>query len=208
MLREFIELAIRLGGVINTKAVEAGLAAGEARENAPVKLEVKKPLLGPGLALSDLPLAGHLAPQFTCPTVGGDDKIGYAHVLLVEAAGAVPPHLLRALTDAGVASPDRRRCRGRQRLAAASTASRPPSSAPTATCAAPPADDAEFVRLAAATHPSHPRAVRGLRTARISHEAAFSFVVDGRASFGAVRDNGVVDLSKRMTGCDDAPAGA
>ena len=45
-VREFIELAIRLGGVINTKAIEAGLAAGQARENAPVKLEVKKPLLG------------------------------------------------------------------------------------------------------------------------------------------------------------------
>ena len=103
-VREFIELAIRLGGVINTKAVEAGLAAGEARENAPVKLEVKKPLLGPGLALSDLPLAGHLAPQFTLPDGGrSDGKIGYAHVLLVEAAGVVPPHLLRALADAGVA---------------------------------------------------------------------------------------------------------
>ncbi|MGX4804178.1 bifunctional 3-(3-hydroxy-phenyl)propionate/3-hydroxycinnamic acid hydroxylase MhpA [Bradyrhizobium guangdongense] len=87
-VREFIELAIRLGGVINTKAIEAGLAAGEARENAPVKLDVKKPLLGPGLALGDLPLAGHLAPQFVLKDGNrSDDRIGYSHVLLADSAG-------------------------------------------------------------------------------------------------------------------------
>jgi 3-(3-hydroxy-phenyl)propionate hydroxylase len=86
-VREFIELAIRLGGVINTKAIEAGLAAGQARENAPVKLEVKKPLLGPGLVLGDLPLAGRLAPQFMLNDGRrGDDRIGFGHVLLVESA--------------------------------------------------------------------------------------------------------------------------
>jgi 3-(3-hydroxy-phenyl)propionate hydroxylase len=86
-VREFIELAIRLGGVINTKAIEAGLAAGQARENAPVRLEVKKPLLGPGLALGDLPLAGHLAPQFTLKDGSrSDDRIGYSHLLIVETA--------------------------------------------------------------------------------------------------------------------------
>ncbi|MCG2630066.1 bifunctional 3-(3-hydroxy-phenyl)propionate/3-hydroxycinnamic acid hydroxylase [Bradyrhizobium sp. WYCCWR 13023] len=86
-VREFIELAIRLGGVINTKAIEAGLAAGQPRENAPVKLEVKKPLLGPGLVLGDLPLAGHLAPQFTLKDGSrSDDRIGYSHLLIVESA--------------------------------------------------------------------------------------------------------------------------
>ncbi|WP_375314161.1 bifunctional 3-(3-hydroxy-phenyl)propionate/3-hydroxycinnamic acid hydroxylase [Bradyrhizobium sp. A5] len=92
-VREFIELAIRLGGVINTKAIEAGLAAGQARENAPVKLEVKKPLLGSGLALGDLRLAGHLAPQFDMKDGRrGDDAIGYDHVLLIDSAArhAVP----------------------------------------------------------------------------------------------------------------------
>jgi 3-(3-hydroxy-phenyl)propionate hydroxylase len=89
-VREFIELAIRLGGVINTKAIEAGLAAGETRENAPVKLEVKKPQLGPGLAFGDLPLAGHLAPQFVLNDGSrGDDRIGYNHVLLVEPLAAL-----------------------------------------------------------------------------------------------------------------------
>lgn len=100
-VREFIELAIRLGGVINTKAIEAGLAVGEARENAPVKLEVKKPLLGTGLALGDLPLAGHLAPQFMLSNGHrSDDRIGYHHVLLVETTTALPSRI--ALWQAGI----------------------------------------------------------------------------------------------------------
>ncbi|MFK4506816.1 bifunctional 3-(3-hydroxy-phenyl)propionate/3-hydroxycinnamic acid hydroxylase [Bradyrhizobium daqingense] len=100
-VREFIELAIRLGGVINTKAIEAGLAAGQERQNAPVKLEVKKPLLGPGLALGDLPLAGHLAPQFTlADSRPSDDETGYSHVLLVESAATLPSSA--SLSQAGV----------------------------------------------------------------------------------------------------------
>ncbi|EHR03975.1 2-polyprenyl-6-methoxyphenol hydroxylase-like oxidoreductase [Bradyrhizobium sp. WSM471] len=99
-VRQFIELAIRLGGVINTKAIEAGLAAGEARENAPVKLEVKKPLLGPGLALGDLPLAGHLAPQFELKDGRrSDDMVGYGDVLLVENAAALPPGIKILTSD-------------------------------------------------------------------------------------------------------------
>ncbi|MEY9753285.1 bifunctional 3-(3-hydroxy-phenyl)propionate/3-hydroxycinnamic acid hydroxylase MhpA [Bradyrhizobium yuanmingense] len=100
-VRAFIELAIRLGGVINTKAIEAGLAAGEARENAPVKLDVKKPLLGPGLEFGDLPLAGHLAPQFTLTDASrSDDRTGYNHVLLVETAAALSSRLM--LSQAGI----------------------------------------------------------------------------------------------------------
>lgn len=100
-VREFIELAIRLGGVINTKAIEAGLAAGQARENAPVKLEVKKPLLGPGLALGDLPLAGHLAPQFALKDGRrSDDRVGYSEVLLVGNAATLASRL--AHSQAGI----------------------------------------------------------------------------------------------------------
>lgn len=100
-VREFIELAIRLGGVVNTKAIEAGLAAGEARENAPVRLKVKKPLLGPGLAFGDLPLAGHLAPQFVLGDGRrSDDRTGYRHVLLVATTAALPSR--PALPQAGI----------------------------------------------------------------------------------------------------------
>ena len=89
-VREFIELAIRLGGVINTKAMEAGLAAGQARENAPLKLEVSKPLLGPGLAIGSLPLAGQLAPQFMLRDGRrSDDRTGYGNLLLIEGAAAL-----------------------------------------------------------------------------------------------------------------------
>ena len=102
-VREFIELAIRLGGVINTKAVEAGLAAGEAPENAPVRLEVRKPLLGPGLGIGDLPLAGHLAPQFTLADGRrSDDRTGYANVLLVGSIAGLCQAARTALTQAGV----------------------------------------------------------------------------------------------------------
>ncbi len=102
-VREFIELAIRLGGVINTKAMESGLAAGEACEKAPVKLEVRKPLLGHGLAIVDLPLARHLAPQLTL-TDGrrSDDRTGYANVLLVETVAALPAHVRAALAQAEI----------------------------------------------------------------------------------------------------------
>ncbi|QWG18816.1 bifunctional 3-(3-hydroxy-phenyl)propionate/3-hydroxycinnamic acid hydroxylase [Bradyrhizobium sediminis] len=102
-VREFIELAIRLGGVINTKAIEAGLAAGEARKDAPVKLDVRKPLLGPGLAIDDLPLAGHLAPQFTLADGRrSDDRTGYANVLLVDKAATLSQPARTALAQAGI----------------------------------------------------------------------------------------------------------
>jgi 3-(3-hydroxy-phenyl)propionate hydroxylase len=101
-VREFIELAIRLGGLINTKAIAAGLSAGQARDNAPVKLEVKKPLLGPGLALGELPLAGHLAPQFTLGDGRrSDDRTGYRHVLLLASAAALSSR--PAASQAGIA---------------------------------------------------------------------------------------------------------
>lgn len=102
-VRQFIELAIRLGGVINTKAVEAGLAAGEPRENAPVRLEVRKPLLGPGLSIGDLPLVGHLAPQFTLADgQRSDDRTGYTNVLLVEHTARLCQSAHAALSQVGV----------------------------------------------------------------------------------------------------------
>ena len=100
-VREFIELAIRLGGVINTRAIEAGLAAGEARKDAPVRLEVRKPLLGPGLAIDDLPLARQLAPQFSLADgQRSDDRTGYASVLVVEDAAMLSPAVRATLAQA------------------------------------------------------------------------------------------------------------
>jgi 3-(3-hydroxy-phenyl)propionate hydroxylase len=85
-VREFIELAIRLGGLINTRAVEAALATGIPRDDGPLKLEVQKPALGPGLSRPDAALAGRLAPQFRL-AIGerSDDRVGYRFALLCEA---------------------------------------------------------------------------------------------------------------------------
>jgi 3-(3-hydroxy-phenyl)propionate hydroxylase len=86
-VREFIELAIRLGGLINTKAMEAGLATGEPRDNAAAKLDVQKPLLGPGLAAGHTALVGRPAPQFLLSDGRrADDHVGYRHCLLAESA--------------------------------------------------------------------------------------------------------------------------
>jgi 3-(3-hydroxy-phenyl)propionate hydroxylase len=88
-VREFIELAIRLGGLINTKSVEAGLAAGVRRENEPAKLEVKKPLLGPGLSAANTELTGQLAPQFALADGRrSDDVVGFRYCLLTTVAFA------------------------------------------------------------------------------------------------------------------------
>jgi len=102
-VREFIELAIRLGGLINTKAIEAGLATGVVRDDGPIKLDVQKPVLGPGLGSGAL--AGRLAPQFTL-TDGSrsDDRAGYGFVLLADATliAALPPQQSAALAASGI----------------------------------------------------------------------------------------------------------
>jgi len=101
-VREFIELAIRLGGLINTKAVEAALATGTAQGDGQLKLTVEKPLLGPGLAAGDRSMTGKLAPQFRIGDLGrSDDRVGYRFALLCSAglgAALTEPH--RAALDA------------------------------------------------------------------------------------------------------------
>jgi 3-(3-hydroxy-phenyl)propionate hydroxylase len=104
-VREFIELAIRLGGLINTKAMAAGLAAAEARDNEPAKLEVRKPRLGPGLTAGDDALTGQLAPQFMLRDGRrSDDLVGYRHALLLQddAATALSSRDRAALMEAQV----------------------------------------------------------------------------------------------------------
>ncbi|MGJ5137869.1 bifunctional 3-(3-hydroxy-phenyl)propionate/3-hydroxycinnamic acid hydroxylase [Bradyrhizobium oligotrophicum] len=105
-VREFIELAIRLGGLINTKAVESALATGTAQGDGQLKLDVQKPLLGPGLACGDRSMTGKLAPQFRSRDLGrSDDRIGYRFALLCRSglgAAVIEQHHAR-LTAADVA---------------------------------------------------------------------------------------------------------
>lgn len=82
-VRAFIELAVRLGGVINTKATEAGLLPGRNTADQPVRMESIKPQLGPGLFAGRHDLTGQLAPQ--PELIDGrrlDMRVGYRFALL------------------------------------------------------------------------------------------------------------------------------
>ena len=82
-VREYIELAVRLGGLINTPA------GGDVREagEKPKRMESIKPRLGPGLSRSDCALAGTMAPQ---PLLSNgrrlDDQVAYRFAALVQPA--------------------------------------------------------------------------------------------------------------------------
>jgi 3-(3-hydroxy-phenyl)propionate hydroxylase len=82
-VRAYIELAVRLGGLINSKAAEAALPGGVAR-GEPARMETMKPLLGPGLAAGWTGLTGRVAPQ---PRLEDgtllDDRVGYRFAALL-----------------------------------------------------------------------------------------------------------------------------
>ncbi|WP_457488764.1 bifunctional 3-(3-hydroxy-phenyl)propionate/3-hydroxycinnamic acid hydroxylase MhpA [Tardiphaga sp. P5_C10] len=81
-VREYIELAVRIGGVINTTAIDAGLPGGP-RGDGPALMKSTKPPLGPGLSTGRAGLAGRLAPQL--PLNNGrrmDDLIGYGFAVI------------------------------------------------------------------------------------------------------------------------------
>lgn len=104
-VQEYIELAIKLGGVINTKAIEAGLP-GDRSGDGPARMESRKPLLGPGLFAGRTDMTGQLAPQ---PELSDgerlDARVGYRFALLVNpnAAGWLDGDVRRRAADAGVA---------------------------------------------------------------------------------------------------------
>jgi 3-(3-hydroxy-phenyl)propionate hydroxylase len=82
-VRAYLELAVRLGGLINTKAAEAALPGGVARGES-ARMETMKPLLGPGLAAGWTGLTGRVAPQ---PRLEDgtllDDHVGYRFAALL-----------------------------------------------------------------------------------------------------------------------------
>jgi 3-(3-hydroxy-phenyl)propionate hydroxylase len=101
-VREYIELAVRLGGLINTKAMEAAvpgsvLAGGEAARMSSIK-----PRLGPGLAAGWNGPAGQIAPQ---PRLADgtrlDDRVGYrfAALLRPDFAASLSAKTLERLAD-------------------------------------------------------------------------------------------------------------
>ena len=111
---EYIELAVRLGGLINTRAMEAALP-GAAPGGEPVRMSSIKPRLGPGLALGWNGPARSIAPQ---PRRGDgtrlDDHVGYhfAAVLRPEFAASLPEAIRRRTRTSVLARSARCRCRG------------------------------------------------------------------------------------------------
>ena len=103
-VREYIELAVRLGGLINTKAMEQALSGG-VPGGEPVRMSSIKPRLGPGLAPGWNGPAGSIAPQ---PRRGDgtrlDDHVGYRFtaVLRPDFAAALPAAIRTRLADRAI----------------------------------------------------------------------------------------------------------
>lgn len=104
-VREYIDLAVRLGGLINAKAMEAAvpgsvLAGGEAARMSSIK-----PRLGPGLAAWCNGPAGRIAPQ---PRLANgtrlDDRVGYRFAALLDPdfAASLPADTLARLAGRGI----------------------------------------------------------------------------------------------------------
>src|SRR5271166_602501 len=84
-VREYIELAVRLGGLINTKAMEAALPDSVLEGGDAARMTSIKPRLGPGVAAGWNSLAGQIAPQ---PRLADgtrlDDRVGYRFAALLQ----------------------------------------------------------------------------------------------------------------------------
>jgi 3-(3-hydroxy-phenyl)propionate hydroxylase len=83
-VREYIELAVRLGGLINTKAMEAAVPGSVLKGGEAARMRSIKPRLGPGLAPGRNGPAGEIAPQ---PRLADgarlDDHVGYRFAALL-----------------------------------------------------------------------------------------------------------------------------
>jgi 3-(3-hydroxy-phenyl)propionate hydroxylase len=92
---EYIELAVRLGGLINTRAVENALP-GATVSTGPVRMSSIKPSLGPGLAPDGALPIGTPAPQPRM-TDGRllDDHVGYVFALIARSTDAAAEDVLR-----------------------------------------------------------------------------------------------------------------
>jgi 3-(3-hydroxy-phenyl)propionate hydroxylase len=104
-VRKYIELAVRLGGLINTKAMQAAVAGAVIEGGEAARMSSIKPKLGPGLAAGWNGPARQIAPQ---PVLAGgarlDDRVGYrfAALLRPDFAASLPAETLERLADRDV----------------------------------------------------------------------------------------------------------
>lgn len=82
-VRAYIELAVRLGGLINTRAMQAVVPDAIRKSGQAERMQTIKPKSGPGLLLGENHLVGTIAPQ---PRNGYgillDDIVGYGFAVL------------------------------------------------------------------------------------------------------------------------------
>src|SRR5208283_1339667 len=101
-VREYIELAVRLGGLINTKAMEAAVPGSVLEGGEAVRMTSIKPRLGPGVAVGWNGLAGQIAPQpHLADGARLDDRVGYRFAALMrpDFAASLPAATLERLAD-------------------------------------------------------------------------------------------------------------
>lgn len=103
-VREYIALAVRLGGLINTTDPATALAGMQAQAGGPARMTSLKPALGPGLSAGDPALAGAVVPQ---PRLADgallDDRAGYRFALLHRAGVPLPRGIQGACARAAIA---------------------------------------------------------------------------------------------------------
>ncbi|MDW8314312.1 MAG: bifunctional 3-(3-hydroxy-phenyl)propionate/3-hydroxycinnamic acid hydroxylase [Rhodovarius sp.] len=103
-VRAYIEMAVRLGGLINTRAMEAVVPGSVLSGGPPAQMESIRPPLGPGLSGGWTGPTGRVAPQ---PVLGDgvrlDDRVGYRFALLLRPSDAatLPTPPLDALARRG-----------------------------------------------------------------------------------------------------------
>lgn len=84
-VRQYIETAVRLGGLINTSATQQALQAAFPQADGSARMASIAPPLGPGLQDAQDPRAGRLFPQATLANGSKlDDKCGTGFALIVD----------------------------------------------------------------------------------------------------------------------------
>ena len=88
-VREFIDLAVKLGGIINTRAMDVEVPGASRDSDEVRRLRVQKPLLGRGFHAGSSSLIGQMMPQpFLADGRRLDDRIGDRFGLLMTVSAA------------------------------------------------------------------------------------------------------------------------
>ena len=92
-VRDYVELAVRMGRLLNATGTEDMVSAAAARGESTDRMESIRPRLGPGLHRGGSPLTGRPGPQ---PRLGDgrrlDDAVGLGPALLLREHAAMDSH--------------------------------------------------------------------------------------------------------------------